>query len=695
MLSIRQQKMLGDLVEKNDYIKMDDFKQKYGISVRTVRYDLLIIEEWLKEKNICLERNRKRGVFVPIDEKDRSFILGLLKEKPPFIEAKERVKLITKQLLEMEKVSSEQLMEDYKISRNTFLNDIQGARTWLENYRLTLVREQGFVLIKGKEKELRKAYLDLLREELTEEKIIQILFNNRTEELTGVSWSDWFKLEDIHELYEVVRQLEKQLCIEFSDSSFTALILHLLMAVERLRAGNLIKMEDSLLIELQEKSEFEIINSIVTSYFNDIFNIHPPLGEIGYITQHVLGAQREQSGSNEDKLYVQYAKQIVFEVEKRLENSLSNRSKIIEGLAIHLKPAFYRAKYQIQYENPLLDQMETMYGPIMELIKEVTHSIFEPSISFDKHEISYITLHVCSGLAQKQLPHKRKVAIVCSSGLGTSSILERKLTMSYPQITIVKKMSYKELRTQGSLSDVELVLSTMDIPFSTGVPVIHVSPLLQGEDQQRLIPYIGESRAAEQEEGRVLQVVKDITNIVNKFSTVHEKQRLTSELFSYLIGVSPTDKKGTLTEFLLPGAIKLAYETNNWKEAVELGNALLMAGGFTNEQYGERLVEMSKEANHHFIITEGVAFPHAGHETGVFQTGFSMVTLKEPIPFGGRKDPVWMIITMAAVDKHQHIPALETILDVLNDEEFILKLRTSKDSHQIWRSLREREEKAK
>ncbi|AQZ48160.1 hypothetical protein B5S25_17845 [Paenibacillus larvae subsp. pulvifaciens] len=61
MLSSRQQQILQQLIETASYLPIETFTDKYQISSRTVRHDLLVIEEWLRQFDISWERSKKEG----------------------------------------------------------------------------------------------------------------------------------------------------------------------------------------------------------------------------------------------------------------------------------------------------------------------------------------------------------------------------------------------------------------------------------------------------------------------------------------------------------------------------------------------------------------------------------------------------------------------------------------------------------
>ena len=76
--------------------------------------------------------------------------------------------------------------------------------------------------------------------------------------------------------------------------------------------------------------------------------------------------------------------------------------------------------------------------------------------------------------------------------------------------------------------------------------------------------------------------------------------------------------------------------------------------------------------------------PHARPENGVLQTGFSLVTLEQPVAFGHQEnDPVDIVIGFAAVNKTSHILALKEIAAYLGKEPFVQSIRASKTTSEL------------
>ncbi|TBL81768.1 BglG family transcription antiterminator [Paenibacillus thalictri] len=691
MLTSRQQKMLAELMENFRHVTAETFAQLHQISVRTARGDLLLIEDWLRKHGIALQRDRRLGVSLDADREQSAKLAGLLAKRPEFVDAKSRIRLLLKQLLEAPELLANELGEQFGISKNTLLQDLSDMRIWFADRGLKLERDRGKLQVTGAETAKRIAYLELLREDISDEKFLQFMLDDSRNGPMAY-WNTWFKTEDAHYLFDLARKLEHKLGFEFSDAGYSALILHLLMAMERLKHRHAICMDNELLEELAATEEYGAVVQHIVPGLSAYFHVEVPQQEIGYITQHILGAQKAHAGSGQHSEYEELAKQIVIRAEMKLGHPLQLTEQVIQGLAIHLKPAVYRAKFGLQTQNPLLEQLEEEYGSLVDIMTQVAEELTEPlGIRFDRAEIGYIVLHICSGLSQTLKISKKKVALVCSSGLGTSAILQKRMETLFPHVNIAGKFSYKELKAITS-SDADAVLSTIDIAFPLPVPWFKVSPLLPKNDQDRLSAYFGVAPADRQLEAETVQTVSEIMKIIERSATIHNRNMLVQQLLALFQGSAAATEENKLSGLLPPQSILLQQEDTDWETAVRIGNRLLRDRGLTGLQYEEKLVDMIRGQKHHFIIHDGIAFPHAAPQDGVWKTGFSLVAFRRPIAFGPARQPVWLIITLAAADKKQHLPAMSTLLDAINDAAFMEAVQTASSAEDIWNRIAAKEE---
>ena len=693
MISSRQQRILKQLIESDDYVSYKHLSEAYKISDRTVRHDLLNLEDWLRQHGVLLDRHRAKGVKLRHEPEQLQLLKQGINQHPEYMDSKQRMTLLLKLLLQKKQVHLDQIMEDYRISMSTLLTDLNEIKIWLQERRLRVHKTRGVLTITGSEQAMRRAYLELLRMEITEDKLIRYMFDRHDEKAKSLSpLHIWFKADDVEVIFDAIHNLEAVMSLQFSDTGYTAVTLHILMAMERIKHKHSIEIDSKLLKELQVSEMYNLVRNHVVPIIEAQFQVVLPDSEIGYITQHMLGAQKQHLPAKE-LIYVNLAEEIISRTESELGYRLKLPEQVIQGLAVHLKPAVYRAKFNLQSKNPLLAQLEQQYGSLLNTLDRVVNEVMSTmDISFGRDEIGYILLHVASGIVPQMTNVNKRVVIVCGSGLGTSALIKRRLSFIFPQLIVVKTCSYKE-SAELTTFDTDAVLSTIDIGHPIPIPWIKVSPLLTAYDQQKIANFFGIPYKAENVAAMAIHSVNEIIKIIERSSSIHNRNKLLEDLLLYLQGGSLSESEATysLGELLPVSSIMLQNDSEDWETALRSGSRLLTARGISGIPYEQKLIDMVNSNKHSFLIHEGVYFPHAYMPEDVVQTGFSLITFKKPLLFGPSQHPVWLMITLAAIDKEKHIAALSTLLEAINDEHFMSDLRKATDANGIWERLHERE----
>lgn len=694
MITSRQQRILTQLMDAREYIPLQSIAEEYEISMRTLRNDLLQLEDLLRERGVMLERNRLQGVRLQLDPKQSEILAEQIRERPIYMDAKQRSTLLLKRLLQETNIGMNHILDEYEISKNTLLLDLNGIKPWLVGRKLELHKDRGILSIRGSEQLKRSAYLELLLAEITDDKLLRYMLDQQSDsDLSRSTWNFWFKAEDAQMLFDTISRLEQLLGVQFTDAGYSTLTLHLLMAMERLKNNHAIEMDEASLHELEQSHVYLVVQSEILPDIERHFGVQLPAAEVGYITQHVLGAQKQNIAADSE-IFMELAKQIVLRSERALGRPLQMMEQIIQGLVIHLKPAVYRAKFGLQSKNPLMQQLEVQYGTNLSMLEEIVNDVVSPlSVKLDRDEIGYIMMHIGSGMTMHSPPVRKRVAIVCGSGLGTSAIMKRQISVIFPQVDVVDTYSYKDtINIDSHIADA--VLTTIEISHPMHVPWLHVSPLLTEHDQRKVASFLGVSAVAEAATATAMGIVNDIYRIVEQNAQIINRNKLLEQLLLLFQGGSLQQVKRahTLSELLAVNAISLQLDGTDWRSAIRFGNRLLIDSGASTVAYEDKLVEMVTSGKHSFIIHQGVAFPHAYMPKEIQQTAFSLMTFREPISFGPGGQSVWLIITLAAVDKERHVAALGTLLDALNDEVFMQELRLASDPQQVWQRLQEKEE---
>ncbi|EKU71918.1 PTS sugar transporter subunit IIA [Selenomonas sp. F0473] len=130
----------------------------------------------------------------------------------------------------------------------------------------------------------------------------------------------------------------------------------------------------------------------------------------------------------------------------------------------------------------------------------------------------------------------------------------------------------------------------------------------------------------------------------------------------------------------------------DWEEAVRFGGALLAASGAAEERYGEAMVETVKSIGSYIVIAPGLAMPHARPECGAKRLGMAFVRLAHPVPFGNEEyDPVDLLVFLCAPDHNSHISAIAELMELIEDEAFLTRVRAGMSKDEILDDIRKKE----
>jgi mannitol/fructose-specific phosphotransferase system IIA component (Ntr-type) len=143
-----------------------------------------------------------------------------------------------------------------------------------------------------------------------------------------------------------------------------------------------------------------------------------------------------------------------------------------------------------------------------------------------------------------------------------------------------------------------------------------------------------------------------------------------------------------LFDSLTSDHIAVNIKANSWEEAVDSAGLIMVNKGLTRPSYTEAMKETLKTLGPYYVIAPGIAMPHARPEDGVIQTGFSLITLDTPVEFGSEaNDPVDIVIGFAALNKENHITALQEIAACFSDNNFINNVRAASTKQDILKIL--------
>lgn len=136
-------------------------------------------------------------------------------------------------------------------------------------------------------------------------------------------------------------------------------------------------------------------------------------------------------------------------------------------------------------------------------------------------------------------------------------------------------------------------------------------------------------------------------------------------------------------------SIQLGLIAKDWKEAVQLSVQPLIDSGAVKPEYYDAIIDSTEHYGPYYILTPGMAMPHARPEAGVQRNSFSLITLKEPVQFSDGKE-VSVLLTLAATSSKIHnsvaIPQIVALFDL---KDVITRLNDCKTKDEVLSMIEE------
>ncbi|PTF64573.1 PRD domain-containing protein [Staphylococcus chromogenes] len=624
LLSNRQHQILNRISNVSQFVTTSQLAKEFNLSERTIQYDIEYLEAMSETLGYRIVRSKSEGVKA-FHEKNETDINGMnpTQIKQYHFSKDERLTLLKLILLEQERpLSSKTLAEELRVSRRTIASDIKEAIQWFEVNKLamTYIKNKGFI-IKGEESDYRNAYAQLLHRYYEEMNDAIIAHFNGTEDLKNIR-----KL-----VIKVLKNEEYQLV----QTAIEGLILHLFIAIKRLKQNYPLPYTSKEDAFHQVNQQYQVAIKLKTE-IEHYFNIEFPDSEVELITLHLLASK--QSTLNVERHHVSELEELISQFVERLSFEMGieffTDHKLIQGLSIYLSPAIYRMQNQLNHINPLHEDIVNEYRELIDMIqKHVT--LFENhfDIQFNAHEISYLTLHFASSF-ERLLNRKRKqikVILLCGSGVGTSQLLNAKLTNIYPEFDIIEAYSIYEIDEVELMEmNVDMVISTVPTQYKT-IKSITVSPLLTQED------------------------IKKLNHIINS-------KRVENASLDCTSGVS-------LSEILTDSRIFEISDKKTFEEAITQTVYPLEQDGIVLNTYKDEIMNKLHELGPYMVIGPHIALIH-GSTTHVKGVGMSLGYFKKGVVFNhDRFDPVKIIVCLATENTNVHLKALKQLSELLFRDE--------------------------
>ena len=118
---------------------------------------------------------------------------------------------------------------------------------------------------------------------------------------------------------------------------------------------------------------------------------------------------------------------------------------------------------------------------------------------------------------------------------------------------------------------------------------------------------------------------------------------------------------------ILDDNIIITEEVRDWEESIRLAAEPLIEKKSIFPKYVEGMLGDIERLGFYVVLRVSVSMPHSRPENGVLKTSMSLLKLNKPVEYG--ENLIYLIFVLAAKDSEEHIEALTSFSELLQNEE--------------------------
>ncbi len=637
-------------------ITMEKIAELLHSSVRTVRYDLDLLEEEIREEGLLLKRKARKGIWLENMEEKPNALRN--PEVSYVFSPKERCEQIIVELLDRQRCSVDELADRLMVSRNTLLADLKGVQEILGKRNLQYESKRGLgIWAQGDEQDIRDMLIHVFAKSVYDFR----QYDGKHKQFIGMQqmFCRYAAKIPVQKIAEFFLECLRENGVIENDVPANRMICALVVQTKRLQQGYAIEQENQIDFLSDEGAELERISQEIARGMERFATGFSALTEVQCIMKELLHSRinfwnsLQQSPIQEMNVKaLAMAREFIEYVQVWLGDIYLDDEELIYNLAMHLQPAIERARYHILLTNPLLVQIRTQYNSLFIVARRAAEQLGNRmGIRLSEDEIGYLTIHLGAAVERRKLRKTKRLSVllVCGNGVGTANLLAMTLRNRMPYIDIQKVLSLYKMEEQN-LADIDIIISTVSLEIP-GKAVLRVSPILT--------------------EAEIKIIEGQIRYFYNKKFTANKIVSL------------PTMKQCGLDMLLTEEMMDLNATADTWESAVRQAGKLLVQAGAVEARYVDKMVHCVKELGPYIIVCPGVALPHARVSDGAKRVAVSYIRLNHGVLFDmDNIKPICMIFAFSAINEKDHLHMLTDLWKIFMDKAALKRLyrcRTSKD----------------
>lgn len=498
--SIKEKQLLELLLLNKTGISLEVLAREMEVSSRTIYRELSIAEDTLSLYQIALNKKLGTGFYLSGEREELKRLKKDLLNTDLIFDSKDRQSyLICQLLLTKDNVKLIGLAQDFNVSLGTINNDLTKIAEIIEGFQMTLQRGKGkSVSIKSDEESLRLIVSSIITSKLNEYEFLNFFQNEYNEEhfervkKTRMPFLSFLTYRYFKIATQVTFRMKQHFFEDISNSGLMQFIVILTLIIMRLSEEN--QLND---IHFEEK-ENSILTKDITDYvIEDIFQeteLQFSRLERSFLKKAVNGVrffQKQDLFSADYNMELTYqVKDFIHLVETEVHWEFSKDHTLFSGLLSHMESLLNRTITQVlQVEDSLYATIRERYPEIYKGVVTGLAGVF-PNKRFSENDYIYLVIHFASSWENDKKIYGLKAMVICSSGIGTSRILENRLNKNFSELKEVTVVSLSEVNDY-ELTDFDFIFSTIFLPqFSVRYHLI--TPMLLSEELVKIKGLIDE-----------------------------------------------------------------------------------------------------------------------------------------------------------------------------------------------------------
>jgi len=610
-------RLLTILNDNDDWMTASQLSGKTDISVRSIKNYVSEINN-LEPETILSSQN---GYKI---DKDKSEIYLRKSESPISQGSLERVNhLITRLIKSKTPLDIYELADELYVSLSTVKADLPKIRNRISPFFLTLTNIADSLQINGLEKNKRKLMSALLYEESNESFMNVEAIQNA---FSGI---------DVDYIKSIILETFKEFHIFINDFSMISLILHIAIAVDRIRndADNVNSLADS---NLQHAHAYQVASQLarkLESQFNITYkpNETEDLALLIASCATTLDYRAISSANLEEvigKETFELVTKLIQEVNAYYYINL-NDSDFMTRFSLHIKNLLIRSRNNLYSKNPLTNNIKRscplLYETAVTLAKHI-HDV--TGIAINDDEIAYIAFHLGGALeTQRNLEDRVNCVLFCPTYYNTDEILTDSLNRNFQeQINIVDIITNEnELKR---INNADLILSTIPMSIkSIKIPFLSISLFLSQ---------------------------KDINAIFQKIDSIKKEKKKVIFL-------------SHLNKILNPKFFRRNLSFTSENEAIEYMCSILVAEEYVTETFIDEIKDRERMSSTAF---NNLAIPHC-MKMNAKKTGMFVIINEKPTQWGNNQVNLILMLSINRNDRNLFNEVFENLTMILTEPEAI------------------------